>query len=101
MIHVGPWTNVREAAGIFKDRAPLEICMNPQKDILEANEQDMKVRIQEILDKCKALDVGGFTLKVSGLMQQPTLQHAISQAKLWNDSLALHFPLNTFQKSQP
>lgn len=86
MLHVGPWTSIEKAAQIFGLRAPLEICLNPQKDIIEASEEDMQAKVFNIMDKCFRFDIKGFTLRCSGLSVLESTEFTENKARSWNSS---------------
>jgi hypothetical protein len=83
LFNVGPWTSVYEAGKAFRGKAPLEICMNPQKDILEGTEASMTERIEAIMRDCRETDVDGMGMKISALNAMDDLDKMIDNIKLW------------------
>jgi hypothetical protein len=53
LLHVGPWTNIKTAADVFGKDTPLEICLKPDEDVLQATTEDKKKRLDEIKEACK------------------------------------------------
>ncbi|MGI6031621.1 MAG: uroporphyrinogen decarboxylase family protein [Eubacteriales bacterium] len=79
----GAWTDVYEAGVAFKDKCPLEICMNPQKHILEGTKESMTALLNGMIEDCRRSDINGFYFKISALNRQSTTEHAVGQIKLW------------------
>ena len=93
MMHVGPWTSVDHAAKVFGDAAPLEICINPQKDIFEADASAMALKIRSILEDCSRNDINGFYIRASGLGITRNMDFTLKKIKEWN-----HIIRNSFCK---
>lgn len=83
LFNVGPWTSPLEAGKAFRGKSPLEICMNPQKDILEGTEESMRARITDILRDCREADVEGMGMKISALNAYDSLDSVLENIKLW------------------
>jgi uroporphyrinogen-III decarboxylase len=83
LFNVGPWTSALAAGKAFRDKTPLEICMNPQKDILEGTRESMTQRLLGIKKDCLESDVCGFGLKISALNAYDNLEDMIQNIKLW------------------
>lgn len=83
LFNVGPWTSPFEAGKAMKEKTPLEICMNPQKDILEGTEESMTKRITGVLHDCRAADVDGMGMKISALNAYDSLDSVLENIKLW------------------
>ena len=84
MLHVGPWTSVDRAAQIFGNTAPLEICINPQKDVFDANASEMAQKMLSILNDCGRNDVKGFYIRASGFGVIKNLDFTLDKIKEWN-----------------
>lgn len=85
LFNVGPWTSAYKSGISFKDKAPLEICMNPQSDILEGTGQSMQKRLSDLLKECYSSDVAGMGFKISALNARGNLDEVINKIKLWID----------------
>ncbi len=85
LFNCGAWTDVYKAGVAFKDKCPLEICMNPQKDILEGTKESMAAHINGIMDACRRSDINGFNLKISALNMYKSLDFTTTQIKMWID----------------
>ncbi len=83
LFNVGPWTSVLAAGNAFRDKAPLEICMNPQLDIIQGTRESMAKRLNDILEDCRESNVAGFGLKISALNASEKLDEVLSNIKLW------------------
>ena len=83
LFHTGPWTDVATAAQVFGARAPLEICMNPQKDVVEATEEEMAHRIDTLLTACARQGAGGLTFRLSAFSAGNSIEEAQARAQLW------------------
>jgi hypothetical protein len=83
LFNVGPWTSSLLAGRAFRGKTPLEICMNPQKDILEGTRESMTKRIEGILRDCREADASGIGMKISALNAYDSLDDALNNIKLW------------------
>ena len=83
LFNVGPWTSVLQAGQAFRDKTPLEICMNPQKDILEGTEASMTERITNVIRDCREADVAGMGMKISALNAMDNFDSMLENIKLW------------------
>lgn len=54
MFHCGPWTSYEKASRIIDKNTSLDICLNPNKDVLEADEQQMINKLKDIINTCNA-----------------------------------------------
>ena len=93
---VGPWASILAAGNAFQDKAPLEICMSPQEDIVYGTRESMTKRLNGIAKDCQASDIGGFGLKISALNASEKLDEALSNIKLW-----IEIARNFFQSKVP
>ncbi|MEG1640371.1 MAG: uroporphyrinogen decarboxylase family protein [Ruthenibacterium sp.] len=87
MFNVGPWTGIYEAGCAFQKIAPIEICMNPESDILRATPEDMHKKIAQVLDCCRRSDVAGMGLKVSAVNapspHKESIENTIAKVRQW------------------
>jgi uroporphyrinogen-III decarboxylase len=80
MFHVGPYTSYAEADRIFGDEVCIEICLNPQKDVLEADTETMRNKIRDIKNVCRH---GNYTIRIDGLMPHGKVQEDLEKIKQW------------------
>ena len=84
LIHIGPWTSVDKAGAIFKNRAPFEINVNWQRDVLDMNDEQMRRTITSIICDCLKNDVSGFEIRLSGVSIHNTLEETLRKVRIWN-----------------
>lgn len=87
MMHVGPWTSVDKAAQIFGEMAPLEICINPQKDVFDANQKEMFDKINSILNSCSKHNINGFYIRASGFGIINSIDFTLGKINEWNKTV--------------
>jgi uroporphyrinogen-III decarboxylase len=80
MFHVGPYTSYAEADRIFGNEVCIEICLNPQKDVLEADAETMRNRIKEIRAACSH---GNYTVRIDGLMPNGQIKEDMEKMEQW------------------
>lgn len=83
MIHVGPWTDAARAASAFGRKAPLEVCMNPQADVLTASAEQMAGRLEGVLRGCEREGALGLTLRANALNSMGTDKYTLQKALEW------------------
>lgn len=84
MLHVGPWTNVKEAARLFGSRSKLEICPNPESKILQASPEEIKDYLNDVVQICKEEKVKGYTIRAGGLMFRDAEGEVLEKIHTWN-----------------
>ena len=80
LLHVGPWTSYKEADIVFGDKTALDICLNPQVDVLEADEVGMAQKLQNIMESCLH---NNYTVRADGFMPHGDVESEIVQIKKW------------------
>lgn len=53
LYHCGPWTDFGHAVEVMDESVGIDICVNPQKDVLEATEGQMRARLETIKSQGK------------------------------------------------
>ena len=48
MYHCGPWSDFSRAVRVMSPDTGIDLCINPQKDVVEASEEEMRARLEEI-----------------------------------------------------
>lgn len=86
MIHKSPWTETVPCAKAFGQMSGIEVCMNPQKDILEGTRETMESNVLNILHNLKAEKVKGFTLRANSIMMYKSLDYSIEHARTFIDA---------------
>lgn len=83
LMNCGPWTDVFSAGVSFRDKCPIEICMDPQRDILEGTPETMWKKISDTIAACLRSDICGFNFKLSAINMYRTLPYTIGQIQLF------------------
>ena len=83
MIHCSPWTSPKLVGDAFGNRAPLEICMTPQKHLLEATPVQMRDHLVELMGEIRQTTVKGFTFRANTLAKQKSFAETLAKAKEW------------------
>lgn len=83
MIHCGPWTSPKMAGDAFGKRAPLEICMNPQKHLLEADPVQMRRHLTDLISEIRQTDIAGFTFRANTLARLNSAEETLGKAREW------------------
>ena len=78
--HVGPWTSYEEADKVFGDRTALEICLHPMEDVMMAKEDQMRGKIEDIMEKCKHRN---YSLRADTFMPSGDLNQQMEKIHLW------------------
>lgn len=81
MFHCGPWTSYAQAAKIMDTTTALDICLNPQKDVLEADEQHMIKKLEDIKNTCDGL---AYFVRADGFMLEGDLELVLGKIRQWN-----------------
>lgn len=79
MFHVGPWTDVKKAAEIM-GHLPLDICIDPFKDMLEAEPKQMEQKLREIKQACTGTV---FALRSDAIQVVNSLEPELVKIKQW------------------
>lgn len=83
MIHKSPWSSAREAGRVFGKRSAIEVCMNPQGDILESNHEQMKSHVEGIVKELYETDAKGFTLRANNIYFYKSYEATVAKAADW------------------
>lgn len=90
MFNVGPWTDIYEAGCAFRDKAPLEVCMNPELDVLRAGPEQMKEKVRYVMECCERSGVSGVGLKVSAVnapsFDRSAIEDTIFRVRRWTEA---------------
>jgi len=84
MFHVGPRTDVSEAAVALGPDVSLDVNLDPFRDVLEADKEKMSSRIRKIIDICTERDVP-FCIRADGFQPVHALEEDLPRIKLWAD----------------
>lgn len=84
MFHVGPKTDVLKAAKTFAPHTPLDVDLDPFRDVLEADEEKMRLKIREIIDICTEKNVP-FCIRADGFQPVHALERDLSKIRVWID----------------
>jgi len=82
MFHVSPNTDVVKAATVCGPSISLDVDLDPFKDVLEATEEEMKSRLEGIIDVCMEKEIP-FSIRADGFQPVHTLEKDLSQINLW------------------
>jgi len=58
----------------------LDICLNPQKDVLETDEAGMTAKLEDIMKRCKH---NNYTVRADVFMPHGELDFELAQIKKW------------------
>ncbi|MCP4399879.1 MAG: hypothetical protein GY801_21560, partial [bacterium] len=81
MFHCGPWTSYRQAAELLNASTALDICLNPQKDVLEADERQMIEKLEDIMEACEGR---AYFVRADGFMPEGDLELLLKKIDRWN-----------------
>jgi uroporphyrinogen-III decarboxylase len=82
MFHIGPRTDISKVAVAFGADVSLDVDLDPLRDILEADEEKMNLRIRKIIDICRERDIP-FCIRADGFQPVHTLEEDLPRIKLW------------------
>lgn len=81
LFHVSPCTDLKTAVEEFgKNDIPLQICVDPTKDVHMASREEMKRKLKEIVGICG--DVA-YTVRADGLQKLHSLNDEMEKIKEW------------------
>ncbi|MEA4964664.1 MAG: uroporphyrinogen decarboxylase family protein [Oscillospiraceae bacterium] len=81
MIHKGPWTSAAAAGKSFGDKCAIEVCLNPLKDVIDADE---KLMYDVVFGICKDLndaDSHGYTIRANNVGTLGTTDQTIEKCR--------------------
>ncbi|NQS90233.1 hypothetical protein HQ584_10640, partial [Patescibacteria group bacterium] len=82
MFHVGPKTDVLKATQVFVPDVSLDIDLDPFRDVLEADKEEMEEKIKEITDVCAEKDVP-FCIRADAFQPVHALKEDLFKITLW------------------
>lgn len=71
MIHKGPWSSATDCGNNFGQKCAIEVCLNPLKDVIDADHKTMHDNIYDICKELNATDAKGYTIRANNI---PTLE---------------------------
>ncbi len=81
LFHVGPWTDVSQAADIF-GKVTLDICLHAL-DIYETNEEAMRAKVSGILQTCREHGAHSFSIRPGILQAFGTIEEDLAAIARW------------------
>jgi uroporphyrinogen-III decarboxylase len=82
MFHCGPWTSYRKAREVFDAEVAFDICLDPQRDILEANKEQMVKKLVDIKD---TLNGRRYFVRADALMPEKQVDFMLKDIEEWNE----------------
>jgi len=91
MMHIGPWSDVRQAADVFAPKnVCLEICLNSVADIYDQDEAVMRQKLLQIKDACdKKIR---YQVRADGFAVLNTVDAMLAKVKIWGRVAGEVFP---------
>jgi uroporphyrinogen-III decarboxylase len=81
MYHCGPWTSYAQAVKHIDKTTALDICLNPQSDVLEADEHQMFEKLEDIRRICDGL---AYFVRADGFMLERDVECMLKKIQQWN-----------------
>ncbi len=81
MIHKGPWTSARVAGENFGKICAIEVCLNPQTDIIRADEKDMYHVVYNICRELNETGSMGYTIRANNIGLLDTAEKSIEKGR--------------------
>ena len=82
LYHCGPWTSYAAAVKNLDPDTAIDICLNPQEDILEADETQMKEKLEDIRKTCEGR---AYFVRADGFMLGGDLEYELNQIRRWSE----------------
>jgi len=82
MFHVGPNTDLQKAVQVFAPDVSLDVDLDPFRDVLQADEELMKSKIERIIAICSEKDVP-FCIRADAFQPVYELEKIFSKIQLW------------------
>ncbi|KLU63422.1 methylcobalamin:coenzyme M methyltransferase [Peptococcaceae bacterium CEB3] len=79
MFHIGPWTDVKKASEVL-GHLPLDVCIDPVKDMLESTPEQMKQKLRAIKDACLGTD---FAVRNDAIQVVKSVDEDLLKIKEW------------------
>jgi hypothetical protein len=80
MLHVGPWTDVGNAARVFGGSVPLEICLHPVRDVQSATPAWIERKLTDIKRACGS---HAYTVRADGIQVLYGLAADLERISRW------------------
>ena len=80
MLHIGPWTDMKEVRRVFGERVAYEKCLMPTEDVQMATEEEMEKKLEEIRG---VLDGTAYTVRADGLQIVSSVDRDIEKVIKW------------------
>ena len=81
IFHVGPWTDVGQAAAIFGD-VTLDICLD-SLDVYQASEEAMRTKVNSILRRCREHGAQSFSIRPGILQAFGAIEEDLASIARW------------------
>ena len=91
MMHIGPWSDVRQAAEVFAPKnVCLEICLNSVSDVYDQDEAAMRQKLLLIKDACdKKIR---YQVRADGFAVRDTVEGMLAKVRTWGRVAGEVFP---------
>jgi len=80
MLHIGPWTDMKEVRKVFGESVAYEKCLMPTEDVQMATKEEMERKLDEIRE---ALDGMAYTVRADGLQVVSSVEEDVAKVKEW------------------
>ena len=81
MIHKGPWTSAKAAGEHFGKICPIEVCLNPQADIIREDEKGMYDKVFSICRELNETGSQGYTIRANNIGILDTAKQSIEKCQ--------------------
>ena len=86
MIHKGPWTDAGAAGRSFGHKCAIEVCLNPLKDVINADDQLMHDTVYGICRALNETDAQGYTIRANNVGTLGTPEKTIEKCRAFIES---------------
>lgn len=80
MFHVGPWSDVKKADETFGPDVALDVCLNPQADVLEAGEEQMRQKVASVISAARGVPL---SIRADGFMVVHSVEEDVAKIDAW------------------
>ena len=81
MIHKGPWSSAAIVGKVFGHKCPVEVCLNPLKDVVNADEKTMYNCVYGICKELNDADTMGYTIRANNVGTLGTPEATIKKCR--------------------
>lgn len=81
MIHKGPWSSATAVGQAFGQKCAVEVCLNPLKDVINADDQGMYDRVFGICKELNDTDTRGYTIRANNIGTLGTTDATIQKCR--------------------